>query len=165
MNKEKINMSTKQNLFALTLLLTGFYSCTQSKKETALSNVPAVDSTETSIKGCYLYTVNKDTFQLAITSVDKSDVEGSLIYNFAEKDDSKGTFKGGFDGEILKGDYTFQAEGNTSVREVIFKKTQTGFVEGSGEVKDAGSKVVFVKPTAITYDNGIAYTKTENCLP
>jgi len=109
--------------------------------------------------------MNKYTFQLAITSVDKSDVEGSLIYNFAEKDDSKGTFKGSFDGEILKGDYTFQAEGDTSVREVIFKKTQTGFVEGSGEVKDAASKVVFVKPTAITYDSGTAYTKRRTvCL-
>lgn len=158
-------MSIKQNLFVLTLLLTGIYSCTQPKKEASVSSLPNADSTEASVKGCYIYTLNKDTFQLAITSINKTDIEGSLFYNFSEKDDSKGTFNGSFDGEILKGDYTFQAEGSTSVREIIFKKTPTGFVEGSGEVKEIDNKAIFSKPDAITYDNGIAFTKTENCLP
>jgi hypothetical protein len=158
-------MSIKQNLFALAILLTGLYSCTQSKKETSVSNSTPTDSTETSIKGCYLYTVNKDTFQLAITAVNKNDVEGSIIYNFYEKDDSKGTFNGHFDGDILKGDYTFQSEGTTSVREVIFKKTQTGFVEGTGEVKVVDNKAVFSQPGSISYENGIAFTRSETCLP
>ena len=158
-------MSVKQNLFALSILLTGLYSCTQSKQDSSASNQAAADSTETSIKGCYLYTVNKDTFQLAITAVNKNDIEGSIIYNFSEKDDSKGTFNGHFDGKILKGDYTFQSEGSTSVREVIFKKTQTGFVEGTGEVKVVDNKAVFSKPDSISYENGIAFTKSETCLP
>jgi len=158
-------MSFKQTLFSFAILLTCLYSCTQSKKDASVSNVPAADNTENSIKGCYLYTVNKDTFQLAITAVNKNDIEGSIIYNFSEKDDSKGTFNGHFDGDILKGDYTFQSEGNTSVREVIFKKTKTGFVEGTGDVKVVDNKAVFSKPDSISYENGIAFTRSETCLP
>lgn len=158
-------MSIKQNLVAVSILLTSLYSCTQSKQDSSATNSAAAASTETSIKGCYLYTVNKDTFQLAITAVDKNDIEGSIIYNFYEKDDSKGTFNGHFDGDILKGDYTFQSEGSTSVREVIFKKTKTGFVEGTGEVKFVDNKAVFSQPGSISYENGIAFTKSETCLP
>lgn len=158
-------MSTKKTLFSFAILLTGLYSCTQSKHDTSAGNLPGADSTENSIKGCYLYTVNKDTFQLAITAVNKNDVEGSIIYNFYEKDDSKGTFNGSFDGETLKGDYTFQSEGSTSVREVIFKKTQTGFVEGTGEVKVINNKAVFSQPGSISYENGIAFIRSETCLP
>jgi len=157
-------MSTKQRFLAFIILLSGFYSCKQSKKETSAGKTLA-DSTESSIKGCYLFVANRDTFQLAITSVAKNDVEGSLIYNFSEKDDSKGTFKGTFDGKILKGDYAFEAEGSTSVREVIFKKTPTGFIEGGGEIKEAGNKAVFSNPNSISYDNGITFTKAETCLP
>jgi len=158
-------MSTKQTLFSFAILITGLYSCTQSKKETSVSNLAVADSIKTSIKGCYLYTVNKDTFQLAITAVNKNDVEGSIIYNFYEKDDSKGTFNGHFDGNTLKGDYTFQSEGSNSVREVIFKKTQTGFVEGTGEVTVVNNKAVFSQPGSISYENGIAFTRSETCLP
>ena len=158
-------MSIKQTLFSLAILLTGLYSCTQSKQDSSASHPAAADSIETSIKGCYLYTVNKDTFQLAITAVNKDDVEGSIMYNFYEKDDSKGTFNGHFDGDILKGDYTFQSEGSTSIREVIFKKTQTGFVEGTGEVTVVNNKAVFSQPGSISYENGIAFTRSETCLP
>ncbi|RYD81013.1 MAG: hypothetical protein EOP55_00565 [Sphingobacteriales bacterium] len=158
-------MNIKQTLFTLSFLITGLFACTQSKKTNTTETSTVADTSQASIKGCYIYTTNRDTFQLAVTAVDKMDVEGSLIYNFFEKDDSKGTFKGKFDGEILKGDYTFQSEGSTSVREVIFKKTQNGFVEGHGDVKETGQKVVFSKPAAITYANGIELTRTDNCLP
>jgi len=158
-------MRIKQNLFALSILLTSLYSCTQSKHDSSAVNTAPADSTEISIKGCYLYTVNKDTFQLAITAVNKNDIEGSIIYNFHEKDDSKGTFNGNFDGETLKGDYTFQSEGSTSVREVIFKKTKTGFIEGTGEVTVVNNKAVFSQPGSISYENGIAFTRSETCLP
>ena len=39
-------MSVKQNLFALSVMLTSLYSCTQSKQDSSASNPAAADSTE-----------------------------------------------------------------------------------------------------------------------
>lgn len=158
-------MNINHYILGLTMLTCAMASCTglgNKSKETEASNKIITDEP---IKGCYLYTVNRDTFQLAITAVDGKNIEGSLLYNFAEKDDSKGNFKGTFEFGQLIGEYTFQGEGKESVRQVIFKKQENGFIEGFGDVKEVEGKQTFIDPEKISFSNGIKFTRMDSCLP
>jgi len=155
----------KIKILAAAVALTALYSCSESKKPESAGSTAPLKTGEASIKGCYLYTVNRDTFQLAITSKDEKVVEGNLIYNFFEKDDSRGTFTGAYENGILTVDYRFQAEGKSSVRQVIFKKTTDGFVEGTGEIKNEDGKEIFANPSSVSYEGGLNYQHSETCLP
>ena len=154
-------MSTKQTLFSFAILITGLYSCTQSKKETSVSNLAVADSIKTSIKGCYLYTVNKDTFQLAITAVNKNDVEGSIIYNFYEKDKNSGTIAGVIKGDTILADYTFNSEGTSSVREVIFIRKGDQLAEGYGPMEEKGGRTVFTDKSKVKFGDYILLSPIE----
>ncbi|MFC3562880.1 hypothetical protein [Pedobacter jamesrossensis] len=120
---------------------------------------------EKSIKGCYRYAVNKDTLQLAITAVNGNQVEGAILYNFYEKDDSKGIFKGTYSNGILNGEFTAEGEGKTSIREISFKKVGDVFVQGTGDMEQKGEKELFSKPTKINYGGNLKFAHTEECLP
>ena len=81
---------------------------------------------------CYLYAVNQDTIRLRITIADKA-VNGSLIYNFYEKDRNIGTIRGTHSGDTIRAEYEFRSEGMTSTREVIFLKKKKSLIDlGSG---------------------------------
>ncbi|WP_207534799.1 hypothetical protein [Desertivirga arenae] len=164
-------MKKLQNIAFILLLAGVMSSCNNTSKTTAAS-----DSVQTSnedrtkvedepLKGCYIGVLKRDTFQLAITAVNESNVEGSLLYNFFEKDRSRGTFTGTFINDVLLADYTFQSEGATSQRQVIFKKTAKGFIEGYGNIKSEGGKDVFVDTAAVKFDQSIELTRTDACLP
>jgi len=155
----------KIKLFIAAAMVTALYSCSQANKSESTDSATPVKTNEASIKGCYLYTLNRDTFQLAITNNNEKAVEGSLIYNFFEKDDSKGTFTGTYENGILIGEYKFQAEGKSSVRQITFKKTRDGFVEGTGEIKNDNGKEIFASLSAVSYDSGPNYQHSETCLP
>ncbi|WP_207420093.1 hypothetical protein [Desertivirga brevis] len=117
------------------------------------------------LKGCYIGVLKRDTFQLAITAVNGNTVEGSLLYDFYEKDKAKGTIQGQFSNGLLLADYTFQSEGITSVRQVIFKKTATGFIEGYGNTKSEGGKDLLVDTAGVSYDNSLELKRSDICLP
>ena len=70
-------------------------------------------------------------------------ITGTLVYNFYEKDKNKGTIQGKMTGDLLVADYTFNAEGMESVRQVAFKKTGTAFIEGYGDIKTINDKAIF----------------------
>ena len=72
------------------------------------------------LNGCYQMTLKRDTVNLQL-NVNDTIVTGDLQYDFFEKDRNEGTLKGVLRNDIITGDYTFQSEGTTSVREVIFK--------------------------------------------
>lgn len=125
----------------------------------------AKEISQASIIGCYQDIVKRDTFQLTITAVNGDKVNGTLFYNFYEKDDSKGSFEGNFKDGILNINFAAQGEGTTSVREGSFKKVGDGFVEGTGEIKMEGNKQYFSDPKNINYDSNLRFVKSENCLP
>jgi hypothetical protein len=160
-------MSKKQvvlSLIALAIILaTAVYYTSRpaGSRATSILKMPK----DASIKGCYIARIAKDTFQLAITSAKGTAVEGSLIYNFYEKDDSKGTLTGGYSNGILLAEYTFSSEGITSVRQVIFKKAPDGFIEGFGETKMEGSKEVFKNAAKVSYNGSLIFTRMDECLP
>ena len=159
------NKSILASLLLSGAILSSCTSGTSEKKTVEQVTTTVTDSTATPLKGCYIAVIKKDTIQLAVTSVNGSAVEGSLIYNFAEKDKSKGTFAGQYTNDILVADYTFNAEGTTSVRQVAFKKVADGMVEGYGDTEMKDNKSVFKDQKAIKYDDNIVLKRTENCLP
>ena len=122
-------------------------------------------SLEEPLKGCYIAVIKRDTIQLAITDVKGDQIEGSLIYDFWEKDRSRGTFSGEYKDSVLSANYVFNAEGTTSERPVIFKKVADGFVEGYGETKTEQGKEVFLDPDAIQFEQSHALKRTDTCLP
>lgn len=156
----------KQFLKVSPLLLAVFMfasGCGNTNNKTALTSNNSTP--EEPLKGCYIAVIKKDTIQLAITEVQGNQINGSLVYNFWEKDRSKGTFSGEYKDGILSANYVFNAEGTTSERPVIFKKVPEGFVEGFGETKTVETREVFADPEAIEYGQSYILKHTEICLP
>ena len=56
-------------------------------------------------------------------------------------------------GGLLVADYTFQSEGRRSVRQVVFKRTPSGFVEGYGEITEKDGKSVFKSVHLLDYNH------------
>jgi hypothetical protein len=85
------------------------------------------------VAGCYRMIIKKDTATMSLNR-DGDDVTGSLNYNWFERDDNTGTFKGTIKNDsIIVANYTFQSEGVTSVRQVVFKIKDSVLLQGYGE--------------------------------
>ena len=69
-------------------------------------------------------------------------VSGNLQYRRFEKDNNAGTMSGTLRDSLIRAYYTFQSEGMTSVREVVFLISDSSLLEGYGEigVKDDTAK-------------------------
>ncbi len=110
--------------------------------------------------GCYVATLAKDVYTLNIASKENEAVSGTLSFKNFEKDSSSGSFEGMYKEGILSGIYSFQSEGANSIMEVIFKKTDAGFVRGVGEMNKAGDH--FIDKKAVTYDDSVVF-KPASC--
>lgn len=88
---------------------------------------------------CYTYTENRDTVKMTLTIANKN-VTGELTYRLFEKDRNDGHFNGVMSGDTIIADYEFESEGMRSVREVIFLKRGTAFVEGFGPTDSSGAR-------------------------
>lgn len=162
----KIRQFAKISTFLLSIaVLTSSCGNTDTNRNTDTASTPSTKPSEEPLKGCYIAVIKRDTFQLAITEVKGNQISGSLIYNFWEKDRSKGTFTGEYNNGILMANYVFNAEGTTSERPVVFKKVPEGFVEGFGETKTKGSKEVFANPDAVEFGQSYTLKHTDICLP
>ncbi len=136
------------------------FSC--KKAETVTVEKDTVTPVESApITECYGYFKGKDTIT-ATFSVTGDQVTGNLDYKFFEKDKNSGTFSGSMKGDTIMGDYTFQSEGMTSVREVVFLKANNTLTEGSGEIAEKDGKMVFKNPKALRFNDGLVLQKS-NC--
>ncbi|MCC4214703.1 hypothetical protein [Leeuwenhoekiella parthenopeia] len=126
-------------LFAVFL----FGSCNQTKK---------TDSDAFPVQtGCYGFSENGTKITFQITRVDPL-VQGTLIYDWAEKDRNSGGFNGSFENGIIIGTYTFVSEGMQSSREVAFKVEDANLIEGHGELQSAGKMTTFVNTETLVFD-------------
>ena len=82
---------------------------------------------------CFQYFGEKDTVLLT-THVDGTNITGTLDYSIFEKDKNSGTIEGEIRDNMIIAEYTFQSEGQTSKRQVVFKNTEEGWKEGFGEM-------------------------------
>jgi hypothetical protein len=108
-------------------------ACSNAENKTANSDSTTSAENESSATNCYLYASQKDTAFLELIR-EGENVNGTLIFNYYEKDKNTGTIKGKIKNNFLIADYTFMSEGMESVRQVVFK-IENGFVtEGYGEI-------------------------------
>jgi uncharacterized protein YxeA len=110
---------------------------------------------------CYKVVLEKDVYTLTILSQEGETFTGTLSFNNFEIDSSSGTYNGTYKDGILLGDYSFHSEGMFSVMQVIFKKTENGFVRGFGETNKEGTH--FVDIDNIDFDSIYVFEKQTEC--
>ena len=129
-------------------LFTFFVACNNQTQQTKQNNEPQAANAI----NCYRSINNNDT--VLLTTKDSGGViTGTLVYHLSEKDKNTGTIQGNIKDSLLVADYTFMSEGTTSVRQVAFKKTANGFVEGYGDMEEKDGKMIFKNTGALTFNN------------
>jgi len=111
------------------------------------------------ISGCYRMIIKNDTAIMSLNHAGDS-VSGSLSYNWYEKDDNNGTFKGSLKNDtLIVADYTFQSEGTTSVRQVAFKIKDSILQQGYGELIEKNDTAFFRDVNLIIFDTKNPFKK------
>lgn len=144
------------------LAITLFASC---QGGTAKKNQAKIDSTIVTNSAatpeavqCFQYIKNRDTANLSVKT-ENNKVTGSLGYNLYEKDKNSGTFTGIVKGDTLIADYTFQAEGRSSLRQVVLLKQGDNLIEGFGDVEEVNGHVKFKDISKLKFENSIVFGK------
>lgn len=106
---------------------------------------------------CFQYFGEKDTVLLT-TYIDGTNITGTLDYSIFEKDKNSGTIEGEIRDDMIIAEYTFQSEGVTSKRQVVFKNTDEGWKEGFGEMKSVDGIPVQVNIDSLDYSHQMALT-------
>lgn len=111
------------------------------------------------LSGCYTMTQKQDTALLSLR-VEDTLVSGDLSYQWHARDANKGTLKGVLRDSLILADYTFESEGLTSVREVIFKIKDSTLIQAFGELVPNAKKVTFRDPNNLQYLERTPFIKT-----
>jgi hypothetical protein len=139
----------KYSIILLVALTFQFFSCTapagKDKVETR-----AADQSPT----CYAYDAREDKVYMQLDQ-SGTKIKGTLRYNLNYKDSNDGTLEGRLQEDLLIADYTFQSEGVTSVREVVFRREGDTWVEGYGDVEEKAGKIVFRDVHSLKYTSTI----------
>lgn len=106
---------------------------------------------------CFVSVIKQDTVWLKIEFFPNV-VTGILKYNFWEKDDNAGTVEGKLMGNKIFADYTYTAEGKTTVREVAFLLDGNTVTEGFGDMKEENGKMIFKDKDKINFSGGLVFT-------
>ena len=104
------------------------------------------------MEDCFQFVNGKDTIRLRIQP-EEVNVTGELAYLWFEKDKSWGTIEGTLEDSLLIAEYTFLAEGDTSIRQVVFKRFKEGWKEGYGEINEVDGVVVYKNIDSLDYNH------------
>jgi hypothetical protein len=116
------------------------------------------------VTGCYVATLGNDRFEMNLTQQNNSRVSGRINLTPAEKDSAQGTFLGTYENGQLHGVYTFSSEGDTSDRELYFKRVNDGFVPGYGPVQVIDNKFEkLARPLQLKWDQKVTYRPATDC--
>lgn len=111
-------------------------------------------------EGCYAMFMKRDTATLSL-HIQDTIVTGDLHYRWAEKDHNIGTIKGYVRDSLLMADYTFESEGLTSVREVVFKLKGDTLLQGVGQLTEQNGKIIFTHKDQLQYDKMVPFVKMD----
>ncbi|MDB5245720.1 MAG: hypothetical protein JWQ40_114 [Segetibacter sp.] len=128
--------------------------------DTSITDDTYIATTPIPIAGCYAWAVNKDTATMKLEA-SGSMVKGSLLYDWSEKDRNSGMINGVIKDSLILANYTFEAEGMTSVREVVFKISGASLLEGFGDVNAEGDTVKFKNRAELQFMNDRPFEKIE----
>ena len=131
-------------------------ACNQSPTQNSAVDMKT-SANDSTFNICYSSIVKMDTVRLNALITGDS-IKGSLGYKLYEKDQNNGIILGKMHGDTIRANYTFMSEGKESVREVVFLKIDTLLVEGYGDVREEGGKMVFENIKAIKF-NGLKLIK------
>ncbi|MEO6071029.1 MAG: hypothetical protein ABIN57_06890 [Chitinophagaceae bacterium] len=112
------------------------------------------------ISGCYEMVFKKDSAEMNLILKDTV-VTGTLHYNFYQKDENKGTIKGVLRNNMIYADYTFQSEGMTSVREVIFKIEDGDLVQAFGDIEEKNGKLYYTNKDQLQFQTANPFIKKD----
>lgn len=130
-----------------------FISCNnKAKVNSEIPVSPPAPVTETLGVKCYSLLANRDSVSMQLNINANNEVNGKLTYIPYQKDKSEGTIVGNIKGDTLIADYTFTSEGKSSVRQVVFLKKDSKYIEGSGTVLASNEKTVFTDLTKVKFD-------------
>jgi hypothetical protein len=103
------------------------------------------------LQTCYLQATGKDSVFVSLED-NLGTITGKMRYKNFEKDSSFGDVIGSQNGDTLKLNYTFEAEGKTSEREIYFLRKADNIMEGIGDQKTEGDKSNYADLTKIKYE-------------
>ncbi|MEO6328835.1 MAG: hypothetical protein ABIO55_07880 [Ginsengibacter sp.] len=129
------------------------------KKDTSYQN-KNITETLVLLPGCYTWAVKRDTAAMKL-DIAGNKVTGELRYNWYEKDRSVGTLKGIIKNDLIVAEYTFQSEGMTSVREVVFKIKDKSLVEGFGDYNTGSDTMRFKNAAQLKFQDDRVFNKIE----
>lgn len=112
------------------------------------NNEPIESST---LQTCYMQATGKDSVFVTLED-NLGTIIGKMRYKNFEKDSSSGDLVGSQNGDTLKVNYTFEAEGKTSEREIYFLRKGENIIEGIGEQTTEGATSKYTNPAALKYE-------------
>lgn len=139
-----MNYLSKVFLFITWAALCLFIACSTANTE---GNIGA-------IAGDYLFQSNGDTISMALNQQQDS-VFGELKYAFSGKDKNIGQINGHLKDSLITAEYSFISEGIPSVRQVVFKLTDQGLLEGYGAIEESEGKMIFSDKSSLSFDHGM----------
>ena len=150
-----------KNFFLSALIILTAASCEKKTTETVdmqtttpdsitvpESNEPLESST---LQTCYMEVTGKDTLFVSLDD-NLGTITGKMRYKNFEKDSSFGDVMGTQNGDTIKLNYTFEAEGTTSDREIYFLRKDGNLIEGIGEHKTEGNRDFYANPAQLKYE-------------
>lgn len=150
----------KKSIFILGVAFISLTSCTKKAEEKTVVTQEEMEKPETeSAKECYQYVSKKDTVMVTLITSNGNNITGDLKYKWFEKDNNDGKISGMFKGDTLYADYTFQSEGMSSVREMVFLRKGNTLIEGFGDIEEKGDKQVFKDKKNLKFDANIVLEK------
>jgi hypothetical protein len=144
-------MRSTFTLFIAGLLLIG---CKGPKEDSPIdvATSPNAEHLEEINTECFQFISEKDTIQL-MTLTEGTKVTGTLDYAVFEKDRNSGFIKGEIREDLMIAEYTFMSEGDSSKRQVVFRKTEEGWKEGYGKMKSVDDIPVQVNIDSLDFSH------------
>lgn len=142
--------------FILVLSVFAIVSCKGPKEDSPIDAHFSPDSVAKAdiLEDCFQFVSGKDTIRLRIQP-DEFNVTGELAYLFFEKDKSWGSITGTLKDSLLIAEYNFLSEGDSSKRQVVFKRFEEGWREGYGEIEEVDGIGVFENIDSLDFSHEV----------
>ena len=150
-----------KNLILSALIILTAASCEKKSTETVDTQATTPDSIvvpesnepleSSTLQTCYMEATGKDTLFVSLDD-NLGTITGKMRYKNFEKDSSIGDLIGTQNGDTLMLNYTFEAEGTTSEREIYFLRKDGNLIEGIGEHKTESNKDFYANPAQLKYE-------------
>ncbi|WP_437917732.1 hypothetical protein [Sphingobacterium sp. LRF_L2] len=156
-------MKNRKTIGCLLLAIGLFTACGQASKSTDTDSASVNSESNKAINtedlvGSYAYEASGDTVSLHLT-IQGDKAMGHLTYAWKEKDRNAGTIEGQLKDSLLIADYTFDSEGQSSIRQVAFVLNGKTATEGYGYMEEKDGKLIFKNIDSLRFETGMVLTK------